>query len=138
MCRFKNAGVAGYAEAFRPVQSDSQTSKGYRCSVTITDSSDPGIFSLYFPGIKKYICASLTDAFIFAIARFFSRLIILSHSCACLFVLQNFHKLLLQSKKQDTVIVSCLGFSFSVFRIFLTNQIWSAPAPYKTPFPLLC
>ena len=24
MCRFKNAGVAGYAEAFRPVQSDSQ------------------------------------------------------------------------------------------------------------------
>ena len=28
MCRSKNAGVAGYAEAFRPVQSDSQTSEG--------------------------------------------------------------------------------------------------------------
>ena len=25
----KNAGVAGYAEAFRPVQSDSQTSEWY-------------------------------------------------------------------------------------------------------------
>ena len=25
-----------------------------------------------------------------------------------------------------------------VFHIFLPNQIWSAPAPYKTPFPLLC
>ena len=29
MCRSKNAGVAGYAEAFRPVQSDSQTSGWY-------------------------------------------------------------------------------------------------------------
>ena len=29
MCRYKNAGVAGYAEAFRPVQSDSQTSEWY-------------------------------------------------------------------------------------------------------------
>ena len=29
MCRPKNAGVAGYAEAFRPVQSDSQTSEWY-------------------------------------------------------------------------------------------------------------
>ena len=29
VCRFKNAGVAGYAEAFRPVQSDSQTSEWY-------------------------------------------------------------------------------------------------------------
>ena len=29
MCRSKNAGVAGYAEAFRPVQSDSQTSELY-------------------------------------------------------------------------------------------------------------
>ena len=28
-CRFKNVGVAGYAEAFRPVQSDSQTSEWY-------------------------------------------------------------------------------------------------------------
>ena len=27
--RKKNAGVAGYAEAFRPVQSDSQTSEWY-------------------------------------------------------------------------------------------------------------
>ena len=27
MCWYKNAGVAGYAEAFRPVQSDSQTSE---------------------------------------------------------------------------------------------------------------
>ena len=29
MGRSKNAGVAGYAEAFRPVQSDSQTSEWY-------------------------------------------------------------------------------------------------------------
>ena len=29
MCRSNNAGVAGYAEAFRPVQSDSQTSEWY-------------------------------------------------------------------------------------------------------------
>ena len=29
MCRSKNAGVAGYAEAFRPVQSESQTSEWY-------------------------------------------------------------------------------------------------------------
>ena len=29
MCWYKNAGVAGYAEAFRPVQSDSQTSEWY-------------------------------------------------------------------------------------------------------------
>ena len=29
MCRSKNAGVAGYAEAFRPVQSDPQTSEWY-------------------------------------------------------------------------------------------------------------
>ena len=29
MCRSKNAGVAGYAEAFRPVRSDSQTSEWY-------------------------------------------------------------------------------------------------------------
>ena len=29
MCRSKNTGVAGYAEAFRPVQSDSQTSEWY-------------------------------------------------------------------------------------------------------------
>ena len=29
MCRSKNAGVAGYAKAFRPVQSDSQTSEWY-------------------------------------------------------------------------------------------------------------
>ena len=29
MCRSKNAGVAGYAEAFRPVHSDLQTSEWY-------------------------------------------------------------------------------------------------------------
>ena len=29
MCRSKNAGVAGYAEAFRPVHSDLQTSECY-------------------------------------------------------------------------------------------------------------
>ena len=29
MCWYKNAGVAGYAEDFRPVQSDSQTSEWY-------------------------------------------------------------------------------------------------------------
>ena len=29
MCRYKNVGVAGYAEAFMPVQSDLQTSELY-------------------------------------------------------------------------------------------------------------
>ena len=29
VCWYKNAGVAGYAEAFIPVQSDSQTSEWY-------------------------------------------------------------------------------------------------------------
>ena len=29
MCWYKNAGVAGYAEAFRPVHSDLQTSEWY-------------------------------------------------------------------------------------------------------------
>ena len=29
VCRYKNAGVAGYAEAFMPVQSDLQTSEWY-------------------------------------------------------------------------------------------------------------
>ena len=29
MCRYKNVGVAGYAEAVIPVQSDSQTSEWY-------------------------------------------------------------------------------------------------------------
>ena len=29
MCRSKNAGVAGYAEAFRPVHADLQTSEWY-------------------------------------------------------------------------------------------------------------
>ena len=29
VCRSKNAGVAGYAEAFIPVQSDSQASEWY-------------------------------------------------------------------------------------------------------------
>ena len=29
VCRYKNAGVAGYAEAFIPVQSDSQASEWY-------------------------------------------------------------------------------------------------------------
>ena len=31
----------------------------------VTDSSDPGIFPLYFLGIKKYICAFLADTLIF-------------------------------------------------------------------------
>ena len=41
MCRSKNAGVAGYAEAFRPVQSDSQTSEWYSYfenDVLVTDT----------------------------------------------------------------------------------------------------
>ena len=29
VCRYKNVGVAGYAEAFMPVPSDSQTSEWY-------------------------------------------------------------------------------------------------------------
>ena len=29
VCRYKNAGVVGYAEAFIPVQSDSQASEWY-------------------------------------------------------------------------------------------------------------
>ena len=46
----------------------------------VTDSSDPSIFSLYFPGTRKYICASLADALIFTTARFFSRLIAPLHT----------------------------------------------------------
>ena len=104
------------------MQSDSQTSKGYRCSVTITDSSDPSIFPLYFPGIKKYICAFLTDTFIFAIARFFSRLIILSHFCACLSDLQQFHKLLLQSKNRIRLSYPALAFHFLFFTYFCLTK----------------
>ena len=46
----------------------------------VTDSSDPGIFPLYFPGTREYICASFADALIFATARFFSRLIAPLHT----------------------------------------------------------
>ena len=82
--------------------------------------------------------SSRTRSFSRPLASFHGLLHLYIQSCACLSDLQHFHKLLQQSKKQDTVIVSCLSFSFSVFHIFLPNQIWSAPAPYKTPFPLLC
>ena len=97
------------------MQSDSQTSKGDRCSVTITDSSDPGIFPLYFPRIKKYICSSLTDTLIFAIARFFSLLITPLRSRACLSDLQHFHKLLLQSKNRIRLSYPALAFHFLFF-----------------------
>ena len=104
------------------MQSDSQTSKGYRCSVKITDSSDPGIFPLYFPGTRKYICASFADVLIFATARFFSRLIILSHFCACLSDLQQFHKLLLQSKNRIRLSYPALAFHFLFFTYFCLTK----------------
>ena len=51
MCRSKNAGVAGYAEAFRPVQSDLQTSEWYSYfenDVLVSSSYDLCIFSPQF------------------------------------------------------------------------------------------
>ena len=105
------------------MQSDSQTSKGDRCSVTITDSSDPGIFPLYFPGIKKYICAFLADTLIFAIARFFSLLITPLRSCACVSDLQHFHKLLPRSKKNRIRLsYPALAFHFLFFTYFCLTK----------------
>ena len=105
------------------MQSDSQTSKGDRCSVTITDSSDPGIFPLYFPGTRKYICASLADTLIFTTARFFSRLLHLYiQSCACLSDLQHFHKLLLQSKNRIRLSYPALAFHFLFFAYFCLTK----------------
>ena len=103
------------------MQSDSQTSKGYRCSVTITDSSDPGIFPLYFPGIKKYICAFLADTLIFR-DRFFSLLITPLRSRACLSDLQQFHKLLLQSKNRIRLSYPALAFHFLFFAYFCLTK----------------
>lgn len=44
VCRYKNVGVAGYAEAFMPVQSDLQTSKWY----SYFENNVPEIFSKNF------------------------------------------------------------------------------------------
>ena len=48
MCRSKNAGVAGYAEAFRPVQSDSQTSEEYSYF-----ENDVLVYGMVMKGKKK-------------------------------------------------------------------------------------
>ena len=48
MCRSKNAGVAGYAEAFRPVQSDSQTSEWYSYF-----ENDVLVYGMVMKGKKK-------------------------------------------------------------------------------------
>ena len=55
MCRSKNAGVAGYAEAFRPVQSDSQTSEWYSYF-----ENDVLVYGMVMKG-KKKISDYLTD-----------------------------------------------------------------------------
>ena len=46
VCRYKNAGVAGYAEAFIPVQSDSQTSEWYSY---FENDVLVSIFTFFFP-----------------------------------------------------------------------------------------
>ena len=48
VCRYKNAGVAGYAEAFIPVQSDSQASEWYSYF-----ENDVLVFTLYSIQQKK-------------------------------------------------------------------------------------
>lgn len=51
VCRYKNVGVAGYAEAFMPVQSDLQTSEWYSYfenDVLVSSSYDLCIFSPQF------------------------------------------------------------------------------------------
>ena len=42
VCRYKNVGVAGYAEAFMPVQSDLQTSEWYSYSENDVLASEGG------------------------------------------------------------------------------------------------
>ena len=59
-----------------------------------------------------------TRSFSRPLASFHGLLHLYIQSCACLSDLQQFHKLLLQSKKQDTVIVSCLSFHFLFFAYF--------------------
>ena len=69
VCWYKNAGVAGYAEAFRPVQSDSQASEWYSyfendvlgsvgSAVQGTDICDP--FTIYVQ--KKDRHSSILEA----------------------------------------------------------------------------
>jgi hypothetical protein len=58
VCRSKNAGVAGYAEAFRPVQSDSQTSEWYSYF-----ENDVLVKKRVFKPEKKWYCYSSTERF---------------------------------------------------------------------------
>lgn len=105
------------------MRSDSQISKGYCCSVTITDSSDPGIFSLYFPGEKKYICARSTDTLVFVITSLLFTLIVPLRSRACLSDLQHFHKLLPRSKKNRIRLsYPALAFHFLFFTYFCLTK----------------
>ena len=53
VCRYKNAGVAGYAEAFIPVQSDSQTSEWY--------SYFENDVLVIFLGKRLYLCFRKTN-----------------------------------------------------------------------------
>ena len=57
MCRYKNAGVAGYAEAFISVQSDSQTSEWYSYFendvVVLKNENRPGRGGFHF--LRQFI-----------------------------------------------------------------------------------
>ena len=48
VCRYKNVGVAGYAEAFMPVQSDLQTSEWYSYFENDVLDSEHTALNLYF------------------------------------------------------------------------------------------
>ena len=104
------------------MRSDSQISKGYRCSVTITDSSDPGIFPLYFPGIKKYICAFLADTLIFAIARFFLRLLCLYDPAPAYLIYSIFTNYCHSQKNRIRLSYPALAFHFLFFTYFCLTK----------------
>ena len=69
MCRSKNAGVAGYAEAFRPVHSDLQTSEWYSYlrndvlgGVRMATSSITHNFVISNPNSVKRFIAAIDEA----------------------------------------------------------------------------
>ena len=69
VCRSKNAGVAGYAEAFRPVHSDLQTSEWYSYlrndvlgGVRMATSSITHNFVISNPNSVKRFIAAIDEA----------------------------------------------------------------------------
>ena len=69
MCRSKNAGVAGYAEAFRPVQSDSQTSEWYSYfeNDVLVHKLIENVYNSQTHFRKKEPCSVITVGFFFGI-----------------------------------------------------------------------